>query len=31
MRKKDTDCAPVLNSTANWMNFGEDEDGGKIV
>jgi len=22
MRKKDTDCASVLISTANWMNFG---------
>ena len=31
MRKKDTDRAPVLISTANWMNFGEGEDGGKIV
>jgi len=27
--RKDTDRAPVLISTANWMNFGED--GGKIV
>lgn len=31
MRKKDTKRAPVLISTANWLNFGEGEDGGQIV
>ena len=31
MRKKDSTRAPVLISTANWLNFGEGEDGGKIV
>ena len=31
MRKKDATGAPVLISTANWLNFGKGEDGGKIV
>ena len=31
MRKKDANRAAVLISTANWINFGEGEDGGKIV
>ena len=31
MRKKDAAGAPELISTANWMNFGEGEEGGKVV
>ena len=31
MRKKDTAGAAVLISNANWLNFGEGEDDGKIV
>ena len=31
LRKKDTDGHAVLISTASWFNFGEGEDGGKIV
>ena len=31
MRKKDAAGAPVLISTANWLNFGRGEDGGKVV
>ena len=31
MRKKDTKGKPVLFSKANWLNFGEGEDGGKVV
>ena len=31
MRKKDAAGATVLISTANCLNFGEGEDGGKVV
>ena len=31
MRKKDATGAPVLISTANWLNFGKGEEGGKVV
>lgn len=31
MRKKDAAGAPVVISTANWLNFGEGEDGGELV
>ena len=31
LRKKDTLGKPVLFSTASWLNFGEGEDGGKVV
>ena len=31
MRKKDSAGKPVLISTTNWINFGEGEDGGKVV
>ena len=31
LQKKDTSGKPVLFSTASWLNFGEGEDGGKVV
>ena len=31
LRKKDTSGKPVLISKANWLNFGEGEEGGKTV
>ena len=31
MRKKDSKGKPVLFNKVNWLNFGDGEDGGKVV